>query len=153
LASTIALGVDTPTSDLDFLCETSDLDRFSRFIIHNFGTFDQFHSVPTPTPQVARCYSFWCDGFEIEIFGSLEPLENQPGFRHHVAIARLIKLGGDHFRTKLRSLKLQGVKTEPAIAQLLSLSGNPYESVASLTKLDDEALSRLVSSQGSNGGV
>jgi hypothetical protein len=56
-------------------------------------------------------------------------------------------LGGNPFRTKLRNLKLQGVKTEPAIAQLLSLSGNPYESVASLTEVEDEVISRLMSSQ------
>jgi hypothetical protein len=147
LASTIALGIDTPNSDLDFLCETSDLEIFSSFVNQNFGTLDRFQSVPTPTPRVSRCFSFWCDGFEIEIFGSLERLESQLGFRPHVAIARLIKLGGNPFRTKLRNLKLQGVKTEPAIAQLLSLSGNPYESVASLTEVEDEVISRLMSSQ------
>ncbi len=147
LASTIALGIDTPTSDLDFLCETSDLDRFSRSIAENFGTFERFLPVPTPTPQISRCYSFWCDGFEIEIFGSVEPLEKQLGFRHHVAIARLIKCGGEGFRSKVRSLKLQGIKTEPAIAQLLSLSGDPYESVASLIALGDEEMSRLVLSE------
>jgi len=146
LASTIALGIDTPTSDLDFLCETSDLSHFAQFVTENFGAFDRFRPVPTPAPRVSRCFSFWCDGFEIEIFGSLEPLECQFGFRHHVAMARLIRIGGDDFRTKLRNLKLKGVKTEPAIAQLLLLSGDSYEAVASLADLDDDAIQSLLSS-------
>jgi hypothetical protein len=143
LASTITLGIDTPTSDLDFLCETSSLDRFSVLVKENFGAFDRFNTVLTPTPEISRCYSFWCDGFEIEIFGSLEPLEDQFGLRHYVATARLIRIGGDDFRAKLRDLKLHGIKTEPAIARILRLSGDPYQSVAALAELGDDELSRL----------
>ncbi len=71
------------------------------------------------------------------------PLGDQFGFRHYVATARLIGIGGDDFRSKLRDLKLHGIKTEPAIARILCLSGDPYQSVAALAELGDDELSRL----------
>ena len=62
-------------------------------------------------------------------------LEQQFGFRHHVVMARLINLVGDIFREKVRDLKLAGKKSEPAIADILGLNGDPYESVAELNDL------------------
>jgi len=145
LASTIALGIDTPASDLDFLCEASDLDCFTERIQQSFGHLPAFTSVATPASQESRCYSFRCDEFEIEVFGSTTRLEAQCGFRHHVVMARLINLGGDCFRDKLREAKLAGMKSEPAVATLLKLPGNPYESVAALGDSDDAALLEMLS--------
>jgi hypothetical protein len=144
LASTIALGIDTPKSDLDFLCEAQDLNYFADKIQRHFSTHRDFRSVATPSPLQSRCYSFLCDDFEIEIFGSTTHLEQQFGFRHHVVMARLINLGGDIFREKLRDLKLAGKKSEPAIADILGLIGDPYESVAELNDLSDGELVRLM---------
>ena len=50
-------------------------------------------------------------------------------------MARLINLGGDIFREKVRDLRLAGKKSEPAIAVILGLIGDPYESVAELNDL------------------
>jgi hypothetical protein len=144
LASTVALGIDTPKSDLDFLCEAQDLNYFADKIHQSFSTHRAFGSVDTPSLSQSRCYSFLCDEFEIEIFGSTIHLEQQLGFRHHVVMARLINLGGDIFREKVRDLKLAGKKSEPAIADILGLIGNPYESVAELNDLSDGELVRLM---------
>jgi len=59
-------------------------------------------------------------------------------------MARLINLGGDIFREKVRDLKLAGKKSEPAIANILGLIGDPYESVAELNDLSDGELARLM---------
>jgi hypothetical protein len=59
-------------------------------------------------------------------------------------MARLINLGGDIFREKVRDLKLAGKKSEPAIAEILGLIGNPYESVAELNDLSDGELVRVM---------
>lgn len=39
---------------------------------------------------------------------------------------------GESFRQEIISLKKQGIKTEPAFAQLLGLSGDPYEAILRL---------------------
>jgi hypothetical protein len=59
-------------------------------------------------------------------------------------MARLINLGGDIFREKVRDLKLAGRKSEPAIADILGLIGDPYERVAELNDLSDGELVRLM---------
>jgi hypothetical protein len=146
LASTIALGIDTPESDLDFLCETKDLDYFTKTIKDHFEHLRDFCLVATPAQSESRCYSFWCEDFEIEVFGSTVRLEAQFGFRHHTVMARLINLGGESFRDTLRSAKLAGIKSEPAIAEILKLQGNPYDSVAALLDIPDSALLQLLRS-------
>jgi hypothetical protein len=59
-------------------------------------------------------------------------------------MARLVNLGGDIFREKVRDLKLAGKKSEPAIADILGLIGDPYERVAELNDLSDGELVRLM---------
>jgi hypothetical protein len=144
LASTIALGIDTSESDLDVLCHIANLDHFSSFISEKWGRFPNFHEVSTSTPSQSRCCAFRCDGFAVEIYGSLHSLEQQFGFKHYVVTARLLKIAGEPLRDKLWHLKQQGYKTEPAIAKLLALSGDPYVSVAALIERDDSELGALV---------
>ena len=71
LASTITLAIDTPTSDLDFVCEVSDLNYFSKQIEGMFGNHDRFKEVQRPAESLSCCFSFWCDEFEIEVYGSI----------------------------------------------------------------------------------
>jgi hypothetical protein len=144
LVSTIALGIDTPKSDLDFLCQATDLDHFAQVIARYFHGLKDFRAVPTPDPRVSRCYSFWFDEFEVEIFGSTVSLEEQLGYLHYVVMAKLLNLGGAPFRDRLRAAKLSGMKSEPAIAELLKLSGDPYQSVAELVTESDERLKELL---------
>ncbi|MCG8414948.1 MAG: DUF4269 domain-containing protein, partial [Pseudomonadales bacterium] len=57
---------------------------------------------------------------------------------------RLSGLSDGRFNEAVRTLKRQGFKTEPAIAQLLGLSGDPYVEVAALRNRDDGELCRLL---------
>jgi hypothetical protein len=145
LISTVALGIYTPQSDLDLICEAHDLDYFSRRVTEMYTGFSEFKEVKTPNPEQSRCYSLRCDDFEIEIFGSRVRLEDQFGYRHYLAMARLINIGGEGFRDKLQRAKLSGMKTEPAIASILGLEGDPYESVAGLADLTEGEFSEVLS--------
>nr|WP_195571301.1 DUF4269 domain-containing protein [Paenibacillus sp. 1001270B_150601_E10] len=42
-------------------------------------------------------------------------------------------------------MKRAGLKTEPAFAQWLGLSGDPYEAILHLEQIEDAALKRIVS--------
>jgi hypothetical protein len=89
--------------------------------------------------------SFFTNSFEIEIFGQPVPTEQQNAYRHLVQINRVLVVGGEVVRQALRTLKVGGMKTEPALAQLLNLEGDPYQAVLALEEMDDvEIQARVV---------
>ena len=51
-------------------------------------------------------------------------------------------------RTDIRSLKLSGLKTEPAFAKALSLGGDPYVEVLKLASPSDDALHQMIEMAG-----
>lgn len=73
--------------------------------------------------------SFQLDDFSIELFGQNIPTRQQPGYRHMLVEYRLLQDYGEDFRQQIIQLKQQGIKTEPAFAQVLGLPGNPYEAL------------------------
>ncbi len=50
---------------------------------------------------------------------------------------RILEQKGIEFRYKIKKLKSNGIKTEPAFAKLLKLEGNPYDE---LLKLKENSL-------------
>lgn len=45
---------------------------------------------------------------------------------------KILDLKGENFRKRVIELKRKGLKTEPALAELLGLEGNPYEGLLNL---------------------
>ena len=54
LISTVALGIYTPQSDLDLICEVHALDYFSRRVKEMYAEFSKFKEVITPNPEQSR---------------------------------------------------------------------------------------------------
>ncbi|RZK25397.1 MAG: DUF4269 domain-containing protein, partial [Hymenobacter sp.] len=72
------------------------------------------------------------------------PTKQQHGYRHLVVEARLLAAGGTTLQEKVRDLKAQGVKTEPAFAKLLALPDDPYQALLNLETYSDQELRQLV---------
>ncbi len=89
-------------------------------------------------------YRIIIEDFEFEIYASPLPVEKQNAYRHLSIMKRLIDIGGKNFCDKIRHLKINGLKTEPAIAKLLNLDGNPYNAVLSLEYKKEEELEKLM---------
>jgi hypothetical protein len=130
LAGTIPLGIDIEKSDLDVLCCVTSTNAFVTDIQVNFSSYEGFEvrqreldSVPTVIAN------FFCEGFEIEIFGQNIPVHQQNGYRHMIIEDAILQMEGETFREKIIRLKKQGIKTEPAFAQLLGLEGDPYNAL------------------------
>jgi len=142
LVSTICINIDIPESDLDIICQYSKIEEFEADLRKEFIKQKGF--------KIKRCEGrsgllqvvaeFRSGSFLIEVFGSSQTVEKQNAFRHLSVASRLIQLGGDIVRQRLRELKLSGLKTEAAIARLLKLSGDPYEAVLDLEKLSDQEI-------------
>ncbi|WP_010585507.1 DUF4269 domain-containing protein [Schlesneria paludicola] len=137
------LGLEVPSSDIDVACSASDLSQFRQFATQQFGTRPQFQCRTIEArgePSVVA--SFDSHGWQIELFCQSTPVESQWGVRHFLIEQRLLKL-----EPRLRPLILQrkqsGMKTEPAFAQVLSLPGDPYESLLTLETATDPDLAAL----------
>ena len=65
----------------------------------------------------------------VELFAQPRPVEEQNGYLHLIAEARLLREGGEEALQAIRQLKFEGVKTEPAFGQYFCLPGDPYESL------------------------
>ena len=57
---------------------------------------------------------------------------------------RLVKIGGNEFIDRIRQLKESGLKTEPAICQLMGISGDPYAAVLDLEHWSEKELTKLL---------
>ncbi len=145
LVSTVCVDVDIPSSDLDLICEAQDLEAFSTFLSSTFGTFRGFSLHRSDRSPPAIVAQFFHDSWEYEIFGQNLPVERQAAFRHLVQIDRVLGLGKVSWREAIRTLKLGGMKTEPALARCLGMGGDPYEAVLSLEDLSDHDLIAVMS--------
>lgn len=127
LVGTIPINIDTAGSDLDIICCCPDLQNFAEAVTKSFKHERKFsiaYSAHSGKDNVAA--SFFLDNFEVEVFGQSTPTKEQNAYRHMLIEHRILEQKGEDFRKQIVALKEQGVKTEPAFAQLLGVSGDPY---------------------------
>lgn len=137
VVSAVCLDIDTPTSDIDIICEVHDSSVFEAVLRKHFAALRGFTLRCCESVGAALVCQFLTKSFEMEIFGQAVPTEQQNAYRHLVQINRVLVVGGDVVRQALRTLKLGGMKTEPALTQLLNLEGDPYQAVLALEGVDD----------------
>lgn len=133
LVGTIPINIDIASSDLDIACYWKDKESFSNHIKKTFEKEIKFQITETViSGRETIIANFILDDFEIEIFGQNIPVTQQHGYRHMIIEYKILEQQGEEFRKKVIGLKEQGIKTEPAFAQLLGLKGNPYETLLEL---------------------
>jgi hypothetical protein len=145
LAGTFPLGIETMQSDLDILCYAEDLEYFAELATIAYGDQDEFevrHTEKNGLPTVI-C-NFRTQNIPIELFAQPRPTEEQNGYLHMVAEARLLREGGEEAVQAIRALKLSGLKTEPAFGQYFCLRDDPYETLLELANVSAEDLSEVV---------
>ncbi|WP_074409055.1 MULTISPECIES: DUF4269 domain-containing protein [Aquimarina] len=133
LTGTIPIDIDVPQSDLDIICKCEDHAKFSNMVI---GLFQKEKGFAISTRTYGKTKRTICrfrsNGFDIEIFGQNIPTEQQDAYRHMIVEHKILKEKGVEFRSKIKELKSNGVKTEQAFAQLLGLKGDPYKELLKL---------------------
>jgi hypothetical protein len=148
VVGTLPLGIHRPDSDIDIVCHATDPHAVVEVIWEHFcrmGGFTLYQWSASGRPVIAR---FEAAGWPFEIFAGADPVQEQPGCRHFTVERRLLDLGGPAFRTAITALRVDGVKTEPAFAIALGLSGNPYRLVSELFHNSDHQFIDLLAKRG-----
>ena len=141
LTGTIPLGISTKSSDLDIACRYFDADRFENYLEMHYGRQTNF------TVEQKEKAGYWIvvakfiyQGFKVEIYGALFPVASQNSYRHLQIEHRILELLGDEFKQQVVKLKQEGLKTEPAFAQLLEIEGDPYQQLLKLETATDSEI-------------
>jgi hypothetical protein len=145
LAGTFALGIDTEQSDLDILCCAEDLVRFEEIVRVAYGMYDDFavsYGEKNVLPTV--CCRFMFQRFPVGICAQPRPTAEQTAYRHMVAEARLLRIGGRDAEMAIRQLREAGVPTEPAFGEYFNLEGDPYDVLLELADTPTEELVEVV---------
>lgn len=130
LAGTIPININIESSDLDILCQYTNVQIFYKLVKTNFEQHRQFKIKQTLINGIETILAnFYCNDFEIEIFGQPIPVTQQSGYLHMIAEHQILLKQGEGFRQQIIALKNAGYKTEPAFAKLLDLKGDPYEAL------------------------
>lgn len=144
IAGTPPLGLDLPASDIDILCHAPDPAVFAAVVWDRFRNGSGFalrQWIGDGRPVIA---GFHAHGWAFEIFGAAAPVREQAGWRHFDVERRLLALGGAPLREAVMAGRHRGLKTEPAVAAALGLSGDPYAALLDLQRQPDDALRRIL---------
>lgn len=137
LTGTIPIEIDLPNSDLDIICECKDHISYAKDLTDKFGKYLDFQIwTNTHSGIKSTIANFSYKGQKIEIFGQNVPTVKQNSFRHMLIERQILQERGIEFKNQIVKLKKQGIKTEPAFAQVLGLKGDPY---LELLKLESDS--------------
>ena len=146
IIGTPPLGLAIEGSDIDIACSAADFSLFEQTAERRFKRFEGFASRRIEGLDApARTASFRHAGWEIELFCQALPTRAQQGVRHFLIERRILALAPD-LREDILELKRQGLKTEPAFARRLSLSGDPYLAMLDIESKTDKELLALIAS-------
>lgn len=144
VVGTLPLGLAVPGSDIDIVCHAFDPDAFAETIWTHYRSaadFALYRWTSGTRPVISR---FVWDGWPFELFGDHRPVDQQRGWIHFEVERRLLALDGGTLRRAVGKLRADGLKTEPAFAAVLGISGDPYRGLLQLAaETDAELRARL----------
>lgn len=133
LAGTIPIGIDVAQSDLDVICCWKDKVYFRAQLLYHFSACAGFSLKEKEIRgHESIMATFWLEEHKVEVFGQQTPSREQHAYRHMLVAYKLLQKYGEPLRQQVLALKQKGVKTEPAFARVLRLSGDPYEALLQL---------------------
>ncbi|MFD2045474.1 DUF4269 domain-containing protein [Ornithinibacillus salinisoli] len=127
LCGTFPIGIDVEGSDLDIIMEVHDFERFETEMRRLYAGFEDFRikRKKIRNEPVIKV-NFTYEGFEYELFGQAQPVEQQYAYLHMIIESKLME-EIPLLKEKVIYLKKQGVKTEPAFCKVLEIEGDPYD--------------------------
>lgn len=146
VAGTFPLNVNVAGSDVDILI-SGEMSQAKKILQEKFGDLSDFKCdelIVQDEPTLLISFSH--QGIDFEVFGQETPSIKQRGYLHFLIEERLLKIGGAFFVRNVKEARLNGLKTEPAFAKVLGLTGDPYEELLILQRKSNQDLKALIQS-------
>jgi len=140
LVGTFPLDLVVADSDLDIICEVRSPQAFLGYVERCFGHRLGFQVETSTESKNATVINFVADGLPVQIYGEPAPVLEQAAYLHLEVERRLLLLGEPGAREQVLALKQAGLKTEPAFAAWLGLSGDSYQALLALARLTEDEL-------------
>lgn len=135
IAGSFPLGLQNDDSDVDILLQAQDLKKLEvelrQYYGNMLGYLAQFEQVDGLSTLVVH-FQYQNRGFEF-FAQNCEPVR-QRAYLHFLVEERLLKWGGANFKKQVLEKRRQGLKTEPAFAEVLGISEDPYLFLIELQK-------------------
>ena len=144
LVGTIPIDINLKNSDLDIICEIKDNIEFIKTLSFLYSANSGFNLKKGGNFIVC---SFFYDSFPIEIYGEQKPVKQQNAYLHMITEYRILNLANNDFKQAILSLKLRGLKTEPAFGYLLGLE-DAYTELLMITSKPDMDLQEIINKSG-----
>lgn len=152
LVGSFPLGLQVAGSDIDVICHAAELADFERVLAAwLMARAITAHDWTRDGSRGAVSVRFDGLGTPIEVYCEKVAVLEQLGFRHLLIEGRLLTIGGAALRSRVRTLKAGGLKTEPAFARVLGIEGDPYSGLLELEGWPHERLCSLVHGGRANG--
>ena len=129
VAGTFPLGLNVADSDLDILMNATDLEALRTELQGEYGDLDFKSRITVVDGLESLIVHFVHENIPFEVFAQSAPSVQQKAYRHFQIEEKILKNRGPEFLKKIRDLRNQGLKTEPAFAKALGLTGDPYDAV------------------------
>ncbi len=123
------------------LISNVDFNSIEQILRNHFSSFENFNyqqMMLSDQPTVVVTFTF--QNINFEIFVQNTPAIRQQAYLHFLIEEKLLKFGGNSLRQKIMNLRNTGLKTEPAFALALGLSGDPYAELLNLQKMPNTKL-------------
>lgn len=140
MVGTIPLGIDTDSSDIDIV--TSWSGKTPDALLKALSGYETRRLEINGRDTILARFSV--NGVPFEIFAQEIPSSQQEAHLHFLVEERLLKFGGESLRSEIRSLRQSGLKTEPAFATALGLSGDPYRALLDLQMASPVTLTKIL---------
>jgi uncharacterized protein len=145
ISGTYPLNIQIENSDVDILMQTEDLVGLQNLLQSKYGDLQHYNSAIFKNPNgKALVVTFEFSGFIFEIYAEDKPTVVQSSNLHFILQERILKLANNDFFNKIRDLKKSGIKTEPAFAQVLKMTGDPYLVLLGLQKKSEAELKKMI---------
>jgi hypothetical protein len=148
VVGTPPLGLDVASSDIDLICRASDAEAFIGVVKAIFGQEEGFTISCRAGPPYPIIVNFTRSGWPIELYAIDQPIGLQPGWLHFDVERRLLRLGGDALKRRVRERRASGEKTEPAFAHTLHLPGDPFQALLELSRQGEDRLAEVLATAG-----
>ena len=143
ISGTFPLDIQIENSDVDILMQTDDLVGLQNLLHFKYGQHKHYHSTIVKNPNGrALVVDFEYAGFVFEVYAEDKPTVLQNSNLHFILEERILKLATADFRNKILELKKSCIKTEPAFAQVLKISGDAYTGMIDFQKKSETEIKK-----------